>query len=109
LVTAVQTCALPISDTKAAVAVLLAAARRLVRDGTPVGVELLFTTSEEIGLKGAHAFSRERLRAEYGFVFDHASPIGELIVAAPTHYALEARFQRRAAHAGLRPEEGRNA
>ena len=97
------------ADNKAAVAVLLAAARRLVRDGTPVGVELLFTTSEEIGLKGAHAFSRERLRAEYGFVFDHASPIGELIVAAPTHYALEARFHGRAAHAGIRPEEGRNA
>ncbi len=46
---------------------------------------------------------------EFGFVFDHASPIGELIVAAPTYYRLEARFHGAAAHAGIRPEDGRNA
>jgi tripeptide aminopeptidase len=49
------------------------------------------------------------LRAEFGYVFDHASPIGELIVAAPTYYRLEARFQGASAHAGIRPEDGRNA
>jgi tripeptide aminopeptidase len=97
------------ADNKAAVVVLLAAARRLVREGPPVGVELLFTTCEEIGLRGARAFELERLQAEYGFVFDHASPIGELIVAAPTQYSLDARFRGRAAHAGIRPEDGRNA
>jgi tripeptide aminopeptidase len=42
-------------------------------------------------------------------VFDHASPIGELIVAAPTYYRIEARFHGTAAHAGIRPEDGRNA
>ena len=42
-------------------------------------------------------------------MFDHASPIGELILAAPTYYRLEARFRGAAAHAGIRPEEGRNA
>jgi len=42
-------------------------------------------------------------------VFDHASPIGELIVAAPTYYRVEASFHGAAAHAGIRPEEGRNA
>jgi tripeptide aminopeptidase len=49
------------------------------------------------------------LRSEYGFVFDHASPIGELIVASPTYYRLNARFRGHAAHAGIRPEAGRNA
>ena len=42
-------------------------------------------------------------------MFDHASPIGELIVAAPTYFRLEARFHGAAAHAGIRPEEGRSA
>jgi tripeptide aminopeptidase len=74
-----------------------------------VGLELLFTTCEELGLKGAKAFDRSSLLADFGFVFDHASPLGELIVAAPTYYRVEARFRGRAAHAGLRPEHGRSA
>ena len=97
------------ADNKAAVAVLLAVARRLVHTGSPVGVELLFTTCEEIALMGAKEFDRTALRSEFGFVFDHASPIGDLIVAAPTYYRMELRFHGAAAHAGIRPEDGRNA
>lgn len=97
------------ADNKAAVATVLAAARRLASRGSPVGVELLFTTQEEDGLLGAKAFDRSRLRSEMGFVFDHASPVGELIVAAPTYQRVEARFRGVAAHAGIRPEEGRSA
>jgi tripeptide aminopeptidase len=72
-------------------------------------VELLFTTCEELALAGAKAFDRNRLRAEFGFVFDHASPIGDLIVAAPTYFRIEGRFRGQAAHAGIRPEDGHNA
>src|SRR5204863_6366936 len=81
------------ADNKAAVAVILAVARRLVAEGSPVEVELLFTTCEERSLHGAKEFEVSRLRSEFGFVFDHASPIGELILAAPTLYAVEARFR----------------
>jgi tripeptide aminopeptidase len=97
------------ADNKAAVATILAAARRLVRAGPPVGLELLFTTGEEQALKGAKAVRRESLSAEFGFVFDHPTPIGELIMASPTYYRIEARFRGVAAHAGVRPESGRNA
>jgi tripeptide aminopeptidase len=97
------------ADNKAAVATILVAARRFAASAPPVGVELLFTTCEEPGLRGAKAFDVGRLNAEFGFVFDHASPIGELIVAAPTYYKIEAWFRGAAAHAGIRPEDGRNA
>jgi tripeptide aminopeptidase len=97
------------ADNKAAVAVLLGVARRLAGQGSPVGVELLFTTAEELALRGATEVDRSALRSEFGFVFDHASPIGEVIVAAPTYYRIEARFRGVAAHAGIRPEAGRNA
>jgi tripeptide aminopeptidase len=97
------------ADNKAAVATILGTARRFAAGGAPVGIELLFTTSEEPGLRGAKAFDVGRLSAVYGFVFDHASPIGELIVAAPTYYRIEARFRGTAAHAGIKPEQGRNA
>ncbi|MGH2848877.1 MAG: M20/M25/M40 family metallo-hydrolase [Thermoleophilaceae bacterium] len=97
------------ADNKAAVATVLGAARRLAAEGSPVGLELLFTTCEELALAGAKAFERARLRSELGFVFDHASPVGELVTASPTYYRLEADFRGQAAHAGIRPEAGRNA
>ena len=97
------------ADNKAAVAVVLGVARRLARQGSPVGVELLFTTAEELALRGVKEVDRASLRSQFGFVFDHASPIGELIVAAPSYFRLEARFHGAAAHAGICPENGRNA
>jgi tripeptide aminopeptidase len=97
------------ADNKAAITTILGAARQLVRDGSPVGVELVFTTSEERALRGAKALDRSRLQADFGFVFDHASPIGEIVIASPTYYRLAATFRGQAAHAGIRPEEGANA
>jgi len=97
------------ADNKATVAVLLALAHRAAVEGTPVGVELLFTVGEENGLQGAKAFDASKLRSDLGYVYDHASPIGEIIVASPTFYRLQARFRGQAAHAGVRPEDGRSA
>jgi tripeptide aminopeptidase len=42
-------------------------------------------------------------------VFDHTTPICEIVVGSPTHYRIVAEFQGRAAHAGVRPEAGRSA
>jgi tripeptide aminopeptidase len=97
------------ADNKAAVAVILEVARRGAVEGSPVGLELLFTVSEEIGLAGAKAFDVNALRSDWGYVFDHASPIGEIIVASPTHYRFQADFHGTPAHAGIRPEAGRSA
>jgi tripeptide aminopeptidase len=101
------------ADNKAAIAVLLEIARECASAPPlvvpPIGLELVFTTCEEIGLRGAHAFDTTRLEADFGYAFDHASPIGELIMAAPTYYRVIGDFLGRAAHSGLRPEEGRNA
>ncbi|MDQ6806430.1 MAG: M20/M25/M40 family metallo-hydrolase [Actinomycetota bacterium] len=99
------------ADNKAAIAVLIELARRFAGGGEPppVGIELLFTVSEENGLRGAKAFDASRLSSEFGFVFDHASPIGGIVVAAPTYDSIVAMLHGRAAHAGIRPEEGRSA
>jgi tripeptide aminopeptidase len=97
-------------DNKAAVAAMLEGARRIVADGLPhAGVELVFTTKEEVGLIGAGAFDTSRLEAGIGFVYDHAAPIGEVVIGAPSARAFEVRFHGRAAHAGIAPEEGRSA
>ena len=97
------------ADNKAAVAVLLELARRVAIEGSPVGIELLFTVAEETALAGAKAFDAAVLRADVGYVYDHASPIGEIVVASPTYVRFEAEFVGKAAHAGIRPQDGRSA
>ena len=97
------------ADNKAAVAVILEVARHAVEQGAPVGLELLFTVCEENALRGAKAFDVGRLRSGFGYVFDHATAIGEVVVASPSYYRLDAEFRGAAAHAGIRPEDGRSA
>jgi tripeptide aminopeptidase len=108
------------ADNKVAVAVLLALARHLHRDGAGssrrgataggrMDIELLFTVGEERMLAGARAFERSRLRSQLGYVFDHAAPIGQLVVSSPTYHRVQATFRGKAAHAGVRPQEGRSA
>ncbi|MGI8506832.1 MAG: M20/M25/M40 family metallo-hydrolase [Solirubrobacteraceae bacterium] len=99
------------ADNKSAVAVAIELARRLTAGAqtSPVGVELLFTVCEEISLRGSREFDVSQLDSAFGYVFDHATPIGEVVVASPTHYRIVAGFRGRAAHAGVRPETGRSA
>jgi tripeptide aminopeptidase len=98
------------ADNKAAVAAMLQAIRRVVAENRPhAGIELLFTPKEEVGLRGAAAFDHERLRARLGYVYDHAGPIGDVILGAPYQCKLNASFHGRAAHSGMYPEEGRSA
>lgn len=82
------------ADNKAAVAVF---------------IELVLTVAEEQGLRGAKAFDLGRLRAERGFVLDHAGPVGEVVVATPTQQKILADFVGVEAHAGIRPEDGSSA
>jgi tripeptide aminopeptidase len=88
---------------------LEATARLVEEDRAHSGVELLFTPKEEVGLLGAGAFDESRLSAKVGYVYDHAGPIGEIILGAPHQQKLDVRFHGRAAHAGMYPEEGRSA
>jgi tripeptide aminopeptidase len=99
------------ADNKSAVAVILELARRFTNGGgpPPVGIELLFTVCEETSLGGSAEFDVTQLGSAFGYVFDHATPIGEVVVASPTHYRIIADLRGRAAHAGVRPETGRSA
>jgi tripeptide aminopeptidase len=97
------------ADNKAAVAVVMELAARHAAEPPPAGIELLLTVAEEDGLRGAHAFDTATLRAPAGFVIDHATPIGEVVTAAPTYQRVAADFEGTEAHAGIRPEEGHNA
>jgi tripeptide aminopeptidase len=97
-------------DNKAAVAAMLTAVADVVREGRPhAGLELVLTPMEEVGLQGAKKFDASRLEAAHGYCYDHAAPIGNVVLAAPTQKSLMLVFQGRAAHSGIAPEAGRNA
>jgi tripeptide aminopeptidase len=98
------------ADNKAALVAMLEGVRRLLVENRPhAGVELVFTTREETGCEGAAAFDHTRLEAKVGFVYDHAAPVGDVVVSAPYQRTIDAVFKGRAAHAGINPEEGRSA
>src|SRR4051812_5766681 len=98
------------ADNKAAVAAMLAATGEVVGRGLAhAGLELVFTPMEEVGLRGAKAFARERLEARMGYCYDHAAPIGDIVLAAPSQNTITLTFRGRAAHSGMAPEEGRSA
>jgi len=97
------------ADNKAAVAVFMELVARHAAEPPPVGIELLLTVAEEQGLRGAKALDLSRLRADCGFVLDHASAIGEVIVSSPTQQQILADFTGVEAHAGIRPEDGSSA
>jgi len=95
---------------KAAVASMLAGVRRIVAENRPhAGIELILSVQEEIGLLGAKAVDCSQLAARVGYVYDHSAPIGGLVTACPSQYSIDAVFLGRSAHAGIAPEEGRNA
>jgi len=99
------------ADNKAAVAVFVELVARYAGADLPppVGIELLLTVAEEQGLRGAKAFDTSLLRSRVGFVLDHATPVGEVIVTSPTQQSVRADFHGVEAHAGIRPEDGSNA
>jgi tripeptide aminopeptidase len=97
------------ADDKAGVAVLLELAADAATVPPAVGLELVFTVAEERGLRGASELDLAELRSGVGLVLDHAAPLEELVVAAPTYHRLLAEFEGVEAHAGLAPETGRSA
>jgi tripeptide aminopeptidase len=98
------------ADDKAGIAPIIEAVRVVLEQGLPHGpVHLLFTVCEEIGLMGAKHLSFDLADAQMAYVFDSGPPVGSFIVRAPSLMRFRAVVRGRAAHAGVRPEEGISA
>ena len=97
------------ADNAVGLAVMLELADFLAAQATPVGLELIFTVAEEVGIKGAKHFDVSKLVAKQGYTFDADGTIGTAIMAAPTHITFLAKVKGKAAHAGIEPERGVNA
>jgi tripeptide aminopeptidase len=97
-------------DDKVGVAAIIEAVRRITETSEPhAELRLLLTVSEEQGLIGAKALSREDAAADLCLVLDADGSVGGIVTTAPTHYTFKALFTGRAAHAGVEPEKGISA
>lgn len=97
------------ADDKSAIAVMLEIMRVLIENDLPYGpLELVFTTCEEIGLKGAKHLDFSKITAGFGFALD-TSNTGVIITRAPSANRLEFNIHGKDAHAGAAPENGINA
>ncbi len=97
-------------DDKAGVAALLEAVQVIQEkrlDHPPL--EILFTVSEEQGLLGIKNFDFTSIQAPIGYVLDSGGDPGTIVVKSPCQNEIEYRVRGIAAHAGMNPEEGRNA
>jgi tripeptide aminopeptidase len=97
------------ADNKAGVAVILEVLRCLKGSKSLHGeVKALFTVSEETGLWGAKGVSKKLLKADMGLTLD-GGDVDEIINQAPSQNSIDAEVFGRAAHAGVRPEDGVSA
>lgn len=97
-------------DSKAGIAVILEAISILKENNLKHGpVELVFTTAEELCLRGSRELDYSKIDAKDCFVFDSGGPAGTIVIGAPSQKNINLNFQGQAAHAGVEPENGINA
>lgn len=99
------------ADDKAGVAAILEGVRAVLEAGVPrPDITVLLTTCEELHLLGAGALAGDELPVDAPcYVLDADGAPGTVVIGAPCHWTLGARFLGRAAHAGVAPEEGASA
>lgn len=98
------------ADDLAAVVQMLEAVRVLKEQNIPHGdVELLFTVSEESGMRGAKNFDRSLLKSDVCYFLDGLGDVGAVINQAPSQARIAVKLTGRPAHAGLSPESGISA
>lgn len=97
-------------DDKSGVAAILEVIQSLAEDSLPhPPLEAVISVSEEVGLAGARALDKGRLKARRGYVLDAGGPSGVVVTSAPSQDSLEVKVHGRTAHAGAEPEKGINA
>lgn len=98
------------ADDKSALAQILEVLTVIHEKDLPHGdLEIVFTSAEENGLFGAKNLDFTRLRSKHALVLDSGGSVGNIVIAAPTHYTYEMKITGKAAHAGIEPEKGISA
>lgn len=97
-------------DDKAGIAVILEAISHIIEENIKCkDIYLLFTISEETGLKGAKNFNKDNLPCNDIVIIDACGKAGIIAYKAPSQELITMTFLGKKAHAGIEPENGINA
>ncbi|BCL62803.1 hypothetical protein DGMP_34960 [Desulfomarina profundi] len=97
------------SDDKSGIAAIIEMITLLREQDIPhPTIEIIITTCEEIGLRGAKNLEFGKLQSTYGYALD-STGIDRVIYGAPAANRFSIKVRGIAAHAGLDPETGINA
>lgn len=98
------------SDDKSGVVAILEALRVIKEKKCSHGpIEVVFTISEEVGLKGSKNLEYNKLKSKKAYVLDSSGDVGKIIRQAPAQNKLIFKVIGKSAHAGVAPEEGISA
>lgn len=99
------------SDDKSGIAEIFEGIRRLDESGAArPEITVLLSVCEEQSVAGAPAFPEVLFdEPTLTLVLDADGSAGSIIKGAPYHWVFDAKVTGRAAHAGVNPEEGKNA
>lgn len=82
------------ADDRSAISSYIEAVRAVQKSGMPCGpIELLFTTNEQGGLRGAEHLDKNKVRSRFGYVFDNPGDVGQVIDKAPYWQAFNIWFR----------------
>ncbi len=95
------------ADNKSGIAAILEVLRMVKDNKQKIGLEVVFTVSEEIGLIGSSNLDFKKLKAKKAINIDGRP--GRIDAGEPATMHFDIEITGKAAHAGLRPEEGINA
>lgn len=98
------------SDDKAGIAAILEAMRIIKENNIPHGdIQVVFSIWEEKGLMGAKYLDYSKIDADYIYVLDMDGSPGRIITRASAQDKITVKIIGKAAHAGLKPEDGVSA
>lgn len=98
------------ADDKLGITAVLEGVADVLERGAPRGdIQVIFSISEEQGLRGAREMDHSKIKGKMGYVFDMERPVGGITMSAPTHDCLLVEIRGTAAHAGIAPEKGVSA
>ena len=98
------------ADDVAGICAILDGVRTILSKDLPhPEIEILFTISEEVKLRGSRNFDFSKVHAKEAYCMDSSGRLGRIVTGAPKIEELVFRVHGKRAHAGNEPEKGIDA
>lgn len=86
------------ADNKGALAEILTALQILEKSSTK-NIEIIFSSGEELGLKGIKLFDFNKIQSKNAIVLDYSRPFGFIVSQAPSAYMIDLIINGKSSHA----------